>query len=127
MHHADTKRWVDQLSSVVVAKNSRKLRALGDRAPEEVTFENQHEVFEALYGKESDLPMGEALELGTRVQLALDVMPFHKSFSGYFGSKVYKIGRVHFYPPNTRRYTIIDEEDNVAISGTYYKEELYPL
>ena len=49
MDHKSTKRWIDALPSVVVAKNSRKNRKTANLAPIEIDYSNQKIVHSSLY------------------------------------------------------------------------------
>ena len=128
LHATDSKRWIDDLQKFVEAKNNRINKSLGGLSPAEVNFENQFKVYDSLYPNhherhESKHP---PLEVGQKVQMALDRMPFSKSFKGYFSDKVYKVLRTHDHN-GIYRYTLVDTGDDQEISGTYYNEELLPL
>ena len=124
LYATETKRWVDDLQKFVIAKNKRTNKKLGGLSASQVTFENQAEVYDHLYPEEwhDNTP----LEIGQKVQLALDRMPFSKSFTGYFSEKVYVILRTRDHN-GIFRYTIADTDDDQEVSGTYYAEELLPL
>lgn len=125
MHAKDTKNWVDNFSKFVVAKNNRKLPRLGGLAPAEVSFKNQSSVYENIYPK-TEKKTTKPLRIGQKVQIAMDRMPFTKSFAGYFTEKIYEIKRCHNHK-GIFRYTIQDSDDGAEISGTYYASELQPL
>ena len=122
MHSLNTKHWISVLQKFAQAKNNRPNRTLGHIAPINVTYENQDQIYKTLFSKKGK--QEKPLEIGTKVQLALDVLPFHKSFHGYFSDKVYEIIRRVQYK-NIWRYSIKDGEGN-NISGSYYKQELLP-
>lgn len=117
----NSKRWIDDLQKFVAAKNNRPNKRLG-LAPAQVDDGNQTAVYKRLYPHILG-PTQTPIELGQKVQLALDRMPFSKSFAGYFGSKWYKVIRAHNYD-GIYRYTLADDEDDQEMSGSYYREEL---
>lgn len=124
LHATNSKRWVDDLQKFVVAKNNRFNKSLG-LAPAQVTFENQSKVYDTLYPNILEMKHP-PLDIGQRVQLALDRMVFSKSFAGYFSDKVYKIIRIRDHN-GIFRYTLEDTEDDQEVSGTFYREELLTL
>jgi hypothetical protein len=126
MHHSGENKWIDRLDDFVNAKNSRKSRTLGDIAPKDVTFHNQGIVYQHIYKKDKPEKSPTVLNVGQKVQLTLDRLPFHKSFYGYFSQKVYVIKHRISYN-GIYRYTLIDSDDDVEISGTYYYDELLPM
>ena len=120
-----TKRWIDDLENFVNAKNTRPNRTLGGLSSSQVNFENQSTVYDNLYPDRFTRKVSKKppLTIGTKVQLALDVLPFHKSFHGYFSDETYRIKHRHDYN-GLFRYTIEDTVDDQEISGSYYREEL---
>ena len=127
MYQQGVNKWVDSLQDFVRAKNSRTSRRLGNKAPKDITFQNQATIHAALYPELYEQePIVAMLPIGQRVQLALDRLPFHKSFKGYFTEKVYVIKRAINYH-GIYRYTIVDESDGIEISGSYHAEELQPM
>jgi transposase InsO family protein len=126
MHKSGENKWFDRLDDFVAAKNSRKNRSLGDIAPKDVNFANQASIYRRLYIDKKQTVEKSPLKVGQKVQLSLDRLPFHKSFHGYFSQKVYIIKhRINYN--GIYRYTLIDSDDNVEISGTYYAKELLPF
>ena len=125
MHATGKNIWAQLLPQFVHAKNARPNRALGGRSSDEVTYAKQDEVYRALYGvskRRPELP----LAVGQKVLIVKERLPFHKSFHGYFGDKVYEISMTHDYE-GIYRYTLIDTTDGVEISGTFYRQELFPI
>lgn len=124
MHATNQKHWLSKLQTFVDAKNKRPNRTLGHVAPIDVSYDNQDKIYKKLYSKKSrkkEIP----LEIGTKVQLALELLPFHKSFHGYFSDEVYEVIRRVQYR-NIWRYSVKDS-DNDEISGSYYRQELLPF
>lgn len=124
MYHKQTKRWVDALPDVVEAKNKRTNRKTNNLAPVDINFDNQAAVFASLYPKGAK-PGKYSLNMGDRVQILVDKLPFAKSFAGYYSEKIFRIIKRH--PYTAPRYTIVDEEDDEEIAGTYYDFELYRI
>ena len=125
LHATDTKRWIDDLHKFVDAKNNRRNRTLGGLAPSQVTFDNQTKLIESIYPNKYERVISKKhpLIIGQKVQLALDVLPFAKSFHGYFSDKIYEIKKRHDHN-GIYRYTLKDTEDDVEVSGTYHREEM---
>ena len=124
MDHSNNKRWIDVLPKVVVAKNKRKNRKTANIAPIDINEDNQTLVYNSLYPNGAE-PGKYTLNVGDRVQVLIEKMPFAKSFTGFYGPKVFVIKKRH--PYTVPRYTIIDEDDKEEISGTFYAFELYKL
>lgn len=127
MHANNTKVWHDKLDDIVYAKNQRPNHSLGNITPANVTIDNQNKVYETLYAedlKKIEKNKEKPLELGQRVQIAEKVLPFHKALKGYFKEKAYVISGRRYHLPGVFRYSITDPEDNMEISGTYYRQEL---
>ena len=124
MYTTKENKWVEHLSKFVEAKNTRSNRTLGDLAPSEVTLANQSEIYKKLNSKRAkpEVP----LKIGTKVNLALDVLPFHKSFHGYFSEKVYEVVRAVSYA-GVFRFTVKDLSDGAILAGSYYAQELLPI
>jgi hypothetical protein len=124
MEHKSQNKWVDLLPDFVKAKNARPNKTLG-MAPADVNFENQATVYEKLYPPPTSKPQT-PLPIGTKVNMAMDTLPFHKSYHGYYSDKVFVVKhRVNY--DGIYRYTLLDPEDNMEISGTFYAQELLAL
>jgi hypothetical protein len=123
-YHSNTTRWIDNLQDFVLAKNSRPNKKLGGLSSSEINYDNQEKVFQEAYTQPDKQVT--PLDIGRRVQISLDRLPFHKSYYGYFSDKVYIIkNRIEYN--GLYRYTLIDESDNASIAGSYYAEELQPF
>ena len=122
MKHKKTKRWVDALQSAVDATNKRKNRKTANLAPAEISFENQKVVFKSLYPRGGQ-PGKFTLDVGDRVQIVKERLPFFKSYRGFYTEKRYRVAKR--YSHTVPRYGLVDEEDNEPISGTWYANELY--
>ena len=125
LHATDKKRWIDDLQKFVDAKNNRHNRTLGGLAPSQVTFENQSKLIDIIYPNKYERVRSKKppLTIGQKVQLAMDALPFAKSFHGYFSDKIYEIKQRHDHN-GIYRYTLTDTEDGEEVSGTYHREEL---
>jgi hypothetical protein len=125
MEHKGHNKWVELLPEFVKAKNARPNSTIG-MAPQDVTFDNQATVYQKLYPGEISKGNTPPLKIGTKVNMAMDKLPFHKSFHGYFSDKIYLVKhRVNY--AGIYRYTLVDPEDNMEISGSFYAQELLPL
>ena len=125
LHATDKKRWIDDLQKFVDAKNNRRNRTLGGLAPSQVTFENQSKLIDSIYPNKYNRTIKKKLPLiiGQKIQLALDALPFAKSYHGYFSDKIYQIKQLHDHN-GIYRYTLLDTEDGEEVFGTYHREEL---
>lgn len=123
-HAESTKNWISELNNFVHAKNTRKSRSLGGLAPVEINFDNQAFVFDQLYPVKMNRQ--KPLDIGQKVQIAVERMTFAKSYHGYFSDKIYEIKRIHDHR-GIFRYTLIDTTDDAEICGTYYGGELLPI
>ena len=124
MRHAKSKRWVDVLPAAVQAKNSRKNKATANMSPSEINRQNQHIVYKSLYPKRAPV-VTYTLNIGDRVQVVKERLPFAKSYRGHYSDKTYRV-TVRF-KHTVPRYTIEDEQDGATISGTFYANELYKI
>jgi hypothetical protein len=119
-------RWIDNLKDFVKAKNSRRNPRLTNLAPDQVNYENQSKVYESLFGDRFEKKNSIPLEVGQKVQMTVDTLPFHKSYRGYFKETIYEIkSRIDYN--GIYRYTLVYTTDGVQVSGTYYAEELLPF
>ena len=125
MAHNNTKRWIDALPSVVDAKNKRKSAKTANLAPSEITFSNQHLVTKTLYPEGPNHRGIFKYNIGDRVQLFKPKALFTKSYHGYLTDKTYRISSRRSL--DVPRYSLIDEDDDEPIAGTWYAEELYPI
>ena len=124
MDHKSTKRWIDSLASVVVAKNSRKNTKTANLSPIEINYTNQKQVHHSLYPNYGTMGTF-TLNIGDRVQIVKSRLPFAKAHQGYWSTKTYRVITQHEY--DVPRYSIADEEDDEPIAGTWYAEELYKI
>ena len=90
-------------------------------SPSEISFENQAEVYESLYPNNPHTTKF-SLNIGDKVQIVMDALPFGKSCHGYFSDKIYTVIKRH--PYSVARYSISDDNDSEPISGTFYDHEL---
>lgn len=123
MFREDTKRWIDQLQAVVLAKNGRKNKKTAGLSPDEINSHNQKAVKDSLYPEQPRLEF--TLQVGDRVHVVKNRNIFAKSFHGYYSDKVYRVTMLHDH--TVPRYTIADEEDGETIAGTWYAAELYRI
>lgn len=126
MMYKKSKRWIDIIKDVTLAKNMRKNRSLGGLSSAQVTYSNQSEVFEALFGQMKHKKSKKLLDVGQKVQIIMKKLPFSKEIKGYFGEKIYVVGGHRMHANGVCRYTLKDPEDDIFIAGSFYAEELLP-
>ncbi len=123
MTENNTKRYLDHLSDFVNALNSRKLKSLGDRAPKDVTFENQSEVYMAQLGKyRNSSNVNFTFKKGDLVRLANRPENFRKGYSVTHSEELYVISDA-IAKARVPVYKLKDQLGN-SIIGTYYAEQL---
>ena len=121
MHHTGETRYADRLQDFVRAKNNRLNRALGMRAPADISFDNQAEAYKSLFKlKRRSEP---ELKIGDLVTIAPERLPFCKNYDGYFDEKPYEVIRKTDYK-GIKRYSLKDLAENAEISGSYNYAEL---
>ena len=121
-----TKRYIDQLTNIEHARNTRKLKALNYMRPIDVTFENSHKVFEKLYPKYKKFK-STPYKIGQKVLLANTKGHFSKAYqaANFDPDKIYEISRIHTSPVSSCvRYSLRDTSDGLELNGTFYKEEI---
>lgn len=117
--HHKTRRYVDVLQQLVKAYNKRFHRSIG-RAPDQVSPENEHEVTEALYGKQpknhlSDLKVGEVVRINKTKRT------FDKGYLPNWTTEVFKVVRVNKTHPVTFN---LEDLGGEAIAGSFYLDEI---
>lgn len=122
MKHNTTKRWIDALPLAVIGKNKRKNPKTANLPPIEINIQNQHKVFKSLYPNGIYNAGAFLYKVGDRVQIVKAYQVFTKSYHGYYSEKTYRISALHAM--DVPRYTLIDEDDDETISGTWYADEL---
>jgi hypothetical protein len=123
MDRNKTKRWIDYLDAAVEGKNKKKNRRTGKLAPVEINFQNQENVYDALYGNQVLKPF--SLSIGDKVLVSKDRLPFAKARHGYYGDTVYRVIARHEH--TIPRYSLAEDDSGDTIQGTWYAEELYLL
>ncbi len=118
-----SKKFIDELPSLVCSLNSRPMAVLGGRAPKDVTLKNQMDIYYRRYGKYRNRKTRNFKFLpGTYVRLANKRDPFAKAFLPGFSEEVYVIdAQIPHYPKG--KYRLKDLLGN-QIAYTYYEEEL---
>lgn len=124
MHANNTNDWTSQFDKFIEAKNGRKSPTLNGLSPDEINYDNQAVLFTSLYPKRTKKE--NPLNIGQKVQISVERMPFSKSYHGYFSEKIYEIIQRHDHR-GIFRYTIRDTTDDAEIAGTYYAAELLPI
>jgi len=117
--YSGSNRYFEVLDDLVDGYNNRYHRSIG-MAPNEVTFENQEEVWLKLHPPtlKKKLPK---LQLGDHVRISKSRLTFKKGYTASWSSEVYKVFKVKRTNPIVYE---IKDLNNEAILGTFYEQEL---
>lgn len=116
---ANTLRYENVLQAIVRGYNRSKHRSIG-MAPKDVTFANEHTVWNRLYGKPLR-PIPPQFQRGDRVRLNEKHRTFKKGYLPGWTEEVFLVDLVHMTPVPTYR---IKEWDGTPVRGTFYNEDL---
>ncbi len=122
-----TKRYIDQLQSIVDGLNNRFLPAIGT-APASVTVQNQLAIFHKRYDHIFRHKLGTPkYRVGDfcRLHLQKRNVAFDKSYMPNFGDEIYRISAIRKAPP-VHMYELTDLNGN-RISGRWYQQSLTPV
>ncbi len=118
-----TKKFIRVLPQLVESLNSRKMKSLGGLAPNEVSPENQTEVYYKKYGRYlGKSSLKSEFSAGQKVRLAKKRDTFAKGYWSGYSDEIYTIQRVIPHYPR-EKYRLTDQMGNL-IQGTFYSEEL---
>ena len=118
--HKKTKKYVDVLQNIIHAINNRYSRPIKMR-PSEVTFENDKEVWQRLYGTKAT-PAKFKYTVGDRVRIAATRGTFHKGYLPRFTKSVFVV--THRLARDPPVYRVKQEDTDEAIEGIFYSQEL---
>ena len=119
-----TLKYIDQLQNIVDSYNSSRHSFL-KMSPDQVTLENQQELYEKLYLptelKREKTPVIYKFEVGDKVRIPKERNPFKKGYQQSWTDEIFVIDkRVPSSPP---RYKLVDLNGE-EIKGSFYSQEL---
>ena len=116
----NTYRYVDALPALVQGYNVTKHRSIG-MAPRDVTWSNQRQVWQRLYGKRLARRVRPKWKAGDRVRLQKQHRPFEKGYLPGWTEEVFLIDRAVPGPVATYK---IKEWDGTPVKGTFYEQDV---
>jgi len=111
---------VDALPALVQGYNVTKHRSIG-MAPSDVTWANQRQVWQHLYGKRLARRVRPKWKAGDRVRLQKQHRPFEKGYLPGWTEEVFLIDRAVPGPVATYK---IKEWDGTPVKGTFYEQDV---
>lgn len=116
----NTKRYIHVLNNIVESYNNSYHRSI-KRAPSQVNFKNQEDVWHILYHKPNILKHSD-LTSGDRVRVSKIKNTFEKGYLPNWTSELFTISTV-VYRTNPRTYILKDDNGDL-LEGTFYSQEL---
>ena len=116
----NTYRYVDALPALVQGYNVTKHRSIG-MPPRDVTWANQRQVWQRLYGKRLARRVRPKWKAGDRVRLQKQHRPFEKGYLPGWTEEVFLIDRAVPGPVATYK---IKEWDGTPVKGTFYEQDV---
>ena len=113
-------RYLDVLPDIVYAYNRSFHRSI-QRAPIEVNFKNQEDVWQSLYGGNAFPSKRNKLKVGDRVRISKARRVFKKGYLPSWTLELFTVDSVLRTTPTT--YTIKDDHGEV-LEGSFYEQEL---
>ena len=113
-------RYLDVLPDMVYAYNRSFHRSI-QRAPLEVNFKNQEDVWQSLYGDSKSTSKRNKLKVGDRVRISKARRVFKKGYLPSWTLELFTVDTVLRTTPTT--YTIKDDHGEV-LEGSFYEQEL---
>ena len=115
----NTPRYIHVLADLVQSYNNSYHRSI-KRAPSQVTFENQNDVWNILYLEPVSDPKGK-LKIGDRVRISKVKKTFEKGYLPNWTRELFTISKVkHRTQPRT--YILKDDNDDELEGGFYFQE-----
>ena len=122
--HANTHKYVDILQDLLHAYNNTKHSAI-NMAPNEVTLQNQNEVYDYLYsgkGRYGQIKRKKPVfKVGDKVRITREKYTFEKGYETNWSTEIFVVSKQLGGIPH--RYEIKDLNGEV-IEGSFYLEEL---
>ena len=116
----NTYRYVDALPALVQGYNVTKHRSIG-MPPRDVTWANQHQVWQRLYGTRLARCVRPKWKAGDRVRLQKQHRPFEKGYLPGWTEEVFLIDRAVPGPVVTYK---IKEWDGTPVKGTFCEQDV---
>ena len=118
--------WITVFPDIIDSLNDRPLRSLGGRAPSQINYENQNEIFKLRFGDKlywKSPKKKPVLSVGDLVRLVLKKADgFQKASEPQYSNEIYKISKIYKVFP-VYMYSVKDANDR-AITGRYYASQL---
>ena len=132
MNENQTYKWTDVLQDIVNTYNNTEHSAI-DKAPNEVNFENVHEVAAALHhgaGRYKDMGSGMAarrkyyfkFKPGDYVRTIRAKSTFEKGYDANYTEEIFKIKKI--VPNTVENKYYLEDLNGEPIKGAYYESEL---
>ena len=121
---ANTLRYLDVLQDLVRDYNASIHRSI-KKAPQDVTWQNEKQVWHTLYGKSlrQHASRRPTFRVGDRVRLSQARRPFKKGYLPQWTEEVFEVSRVLLDSIGPITYKV-KELDGTPIVGTFYRQEL---
>ena len=116
----NTQRFVEVLPSLVRAYNRSFHRSI-QRAPLDVTSENQEEVWQTLYGRPPAATTRPKLRIGDRVRISKARKTFKKGYLASWTEELFTVSGIRKTTPPT--YVLKDDRGE-ELEGSFYEREI---
>ena len=126
MRHKRTYRYIDELDDIVANYNATPHRSLGGLAPNQVTKDNEADVWAHLYLKKprygSQKKPTFLYRVGDLVRISFVKQPFRRAYQEQYTTEIFKISR-RFFQQGLPMYKLKDLKGR-DIKGNMYQAEL---
>ena len=119
LQYFKTKKYIDVLHLIQDSYNNR-VHSRTKMRPYDVTSENQHVVFDRLYGNQINKNQNR-MAIGTKVRFLLPKKMFQKEYHPSFSEEIFTISKMLNTTPIV--YKLTDQNGN-ELDGTFYNQEL---
>ena len=120
----DTKRYIDVLPALVQSYNRSYHRSI-KRAPVDVNYDNQEEVWKTLYNEDGILDHKKAkqnkFQIGDRVRISKTRRQFKKGYLPSWSDELFTVSEIQRTEPVTY---IIKDDHGEPVLGAFYTPEL---
>ena len=118
--HGNTYKFVDILQDMVHSYNHKHHRTTG-RVPAGVNANNSAEVFERMYGSQSEQPVEPKLKVGQKVRISKTRRTFDKGYLTNWTKEIFTMDKAMGTNPPTHKIVDCDGE---PVEGSFYDSEL---